>query len=207
MNITNQNVEKYAEEMLATMSEYFESTDEFKKNFEQNKVGISSEKINYCLEKFLHAEFDYGTPGIRGLGRASDYWPRLAGYFRSAFSKLSVEKMRELDALITSMIVKCYLYSFLISDKKAEPSNIKTGEQLYEKWIPPIYMFDLGGISDDIMNMLFAIIKKDRDGIKDFFKQNGMTQGFFGGADKTDEILNGYVGAGLVMRIIESAKA
>jgi hypothetical protein len=105
------------------------------------------------------------------------------------------------------MIVKCYLFSFLITDKKVEPSNIKTGEQLYEKWIPQIYMFDLSTISDDIINMLFAVIKKDHESIKNFFKQNGMTPGFFGGADKTDEILNGYVGAGLVMRIIDGAKA
>jgi hypothetical protein len=54
---------------------------------------------------------------------------------------------------------------------------------------------------------LFAINKKDHENIKNFFKQNGMTPGFFGGADKTDEILNGYVGAGLVMRMIDSTKA
>lgn len=201
------NIEKYTEEIFTTMSEYFEDIDEFKKAFEENKTSISPEKIYYCLEKFLHAEFDYETPGVRGLGRASDYWPRLAGYFRSAFSKLSTEKTKELEVLITNMIVKCYLFSLLITNKKVESSSVKTNEEFYEKWIPQIYMFDLSGVGDDVINLLFAIIKKDHENIKNFFKQNGMTPGFFGGADKTDEILNGYVGAGLVMRMIDSTKA
>jgi len=202
MDITHQDLEKYAEEMLTTLGEYSGSTDKFKEKFEQSKANISPERINYCLEKYLHAEFDYGTPGNRGLGRMSDYCPRLAAYFRSVFSKLSVERMRELDFLITALIVKCYLFPILISKKPMEPSKIKTGEQLFEKWIPQIYTFNLSEMSDEIWNLLFALIKKEWEGIKEFFRQNGMTPGFFGG-DKTGEILNGYVGAGLVMRAME----
>lgn len=206
MNIKNQDIEKYVEEMLDIISPYFESTNEFKKNFEQNKENISSERINYCLEKFLHSEFDYGTSGVRGLGRTSDYCPRLAGYFRSAFSKLSIEKTRELDTLITSIIMKCYLFSFLISNKTDESLNTKSGEQLYKTWIPQIYIFDLSGIDNNVMNMIFTVIEKDYDSIKDFLKKNEMSPGFFSSIDKTDEILNGYIRAGLIMRIAEDIK-
>jgi len=204
MNLSKQNFEKYVEEMLAAMSEYLESTDNFKEKFEQSKANISPERINYCLEKFLHAEFDYQTAGNRGLGRMTEHWPRLAGYFRGAFSKLNQEKTKELDSLITGFITKCYIFFILISDKPMEPST-KTGEQLYEKWIPQIYTFDLSSMSDNVGNMLFALIQKDHENIKNFFKQNGMTPGFFGG-DKTDEILNGYVAAGLVLRVIEKSE-
>ncbi len=203
MKVTNKEIEKYANEMLSEMSEYFESTEEFKKNFEESKENISPENISFCLEKFLHAEFDHGTPGNRGLGRMSDYWPRLAAYFRSAFSKLDVEEMRKLDAQITALIVKCYLFTILISDKPVEKSKL-SGEELFEKWIPQIYTFDFSSMSENVGNLLFALIQKDHEGIKSFFKEHGMKPGLFGG-DKTDEILNGYVAAGLVMRIVEKS--
>jgi hypothetical protein len=204
MKLTSKDFENYAGEMLTTMGEYLESTDKFKEKFEQSKENISPERINYCLEKFLHAEFDYQTAGNRGLGRMTEHWPRLAGYFRGAFSKLSPEKNKELDSLITGLIAKCYIFLILISDKPMEQSKLKTGEQLYEKWIPQIYTFDLSGMGDNVGNLLFALIEKDHENIKNFFKQNGMTPGFFGG-DKTDEILNGYIAAGIVLRVVEKA--
>lgn len=203
MKITDKEIEKYANEMLSKMGEHFKSTESFRRNFEKNKKNIYPQNISFCLEKFLHTEFDYETPGSRGLGRMSDYWPRLAAYFRDSFSKLSIDEMGELDSQITALIVKCYLFTILISDKSAV-QTVLTDEQLFEKWIPQIYMFDLSGMGENSGNVLFALIQKNYEEIKSFFKKHGMKPVFLSG-DKTTEILNGYVAAGLVMLIVEKS--
>lgn len=46
MNISNQDVETYADEMLVAMKDQFESIDKFKENFDKNKLNISCEQIN-----------------------------------------------------------------------------------------------------------------------------------------------------------------
>lgn len=203
MNVTIKQIEQYAKEMLSEMDKYFESTEKFSKIFEEGRESISPENISYCLDKYLQAEFDYSTPGNRGLGRMSDHWPRLAAYFRSAFSKLDAEGVNKLEAQITTLIVKSYLFAIIISDKPAEKPRY-TGEQMFEKWIPKIYTFELSTMSEKARNMLFAIVQNDYEGIKSFFIEHGMKPGFFGG-DKTDDILTGYVAAGLVMRLVEKS--
>ena len=203
MKVTKEEMEKYASDMLARMDEIFKSTKEFQENFEKNKESISPESISFCLEKFLHAEFDYGAPGNRGIGRATDFCPRLAAYFRKAFSKLSVEEMRNLDTQITTLIIKSYLFGIFFSRDSVKKSK-HSKEKLFEIWIPQIYIFNLGGMQEGMADVLFALIQKDYEGIKKSFTEYGMKPGFFGG-DKTQEILNGYVAAGLVMRLAEKS--
>lgn len=202
MKINQQNLENYTKEMLSVLAGYYKSIDNFKKNYENRKPNISIEKINYCLDKYINSEFDYITPGNRGLGRVSDYWPRLAAYFRNTFLKLPSEKNHELDSLITSLIIKSYLFFIIIADNKIKISEIKTGEQLYEKWIPKIYVFDLYNLGEEKGNLLFALIKTDYDKILNFFIENKMMTKT-SNQEKIKEIINGYVVAGLVMIIVE----
>lgn len=205
MNISNQDLETYADEMLDAMSKQFESIETFKKNFEQNKSIISCEAINYCLEKFLHAEFDYSTPGVRGLGRMTDFYPRLAGYYRKPLSNMEAEKMRELDSHITRLLMKSYLFLLLISNNKMEPTDTINAELFYKRWLPQVYTFNLNNFGETTINLLFAVIKKDFENIQNFFKQNGMKTGFFG-INKETRILDGYIMAGTVMSMVASKK-
>ena len=203
MNIDIKYLEKTAEEIFSIFSEYLKSVDFLKKNFEEAKSSISPERINYCLTKFLQAEFDYETPKDRGLGRMTDYTPRLGAYFRKPFSKLSSDKIKELDNLITDLIVKCYLYQVIVPEPVIKKSKVEGGEQLYQRWIPEIYVFDLGRLSDTFRGLLEAVINSNIENIKNFFKVNDIVPGFFG-KNKVDDILFGYMNAGLVLRLAEA---
>lgn len=203
MNIDTQYLEKISKEVFSIFSKYLKSVDFLKKNFEEAKNSIDPERINYCLEKFLQAEFDYNTPGDRGLGRMTDYVPRLGAYFRKSLSKLPLDKIKELDFLLTGLIVKSYLYQVIVPEPVIKKSKMETGEQLYQRWIPEIYVYDLGQLSESFRGLLEAVVDSDIANVKHFFKMNELTSGFFS-KNKTDDILFGYINAGLVLRLAEA---
>jgi len=202
MKITSGKIDEYVDEMLTILKEDTETINEFKTGYQKSKDRVEVDQLNYCIEKYVNSELDYTTEGIRGLGRASEFWPRLGGYFRKGVSQLTQEKRQELDFLITSLIIKSYLFQILLSNQPKEISKIKNSEELYQKWVPEIYRFDISIIPEDSRNFLFAVIEKDFDLLKKFFQDNNMKPGTFS-SDKTKDILSGYISAGVTIRIIE----
>lgn len=201
MKITNEYINKCFEEMSIVISGCFNNPEEVEISrgiYEKSKNNINIDIINFCLEKYLHSEFDYETSGDRGLGRMSDYCPRLGAYFRKPISKMNPEKINELDNLITNFIIKSYLFVIFTNLNPLESSDI-SNELFYEKWVPKIYVFDWGNLSEETTNLLFIIIQKDWEELKNFFKENDMKAGLFG-QDKTDEILRGYAASGLMLK-------
>lgn len=53
-----------------------------------------------CINRFVDAELDFMTPGERGLGRASTYYPRLAAYERKKISRLGMQEHEILSTRI-----------------------------------------------------------------------------------------------------------
>lgn len=204
MNITNQDINNYTEEIFTVLNQYFDSVEDFKNNLEKKRTWISSNKINYCLGEFIRAEFDYQTQGLRGLGRMTDQCPRLAAYFRKSFTKITPQQILTLDNLVTKLIIKSYLFSLILSSQENGQNPIQNEQQFFERWIPEIYIFDLNSIGEHVLNLLFAVIESDYTGIERYLKDNGMVPGMISFNDKTHEILNGYVSAGLTMGMVES---
>ena len=202
MKITLETLDQYVDEMLTILNGDKETIGEFMDDYKKSRARIKIDQINYCLEKFINSELDYTTEGTRGLGRASTFWPRLGGYYRKGMSKLSKEGSRELDARITSLIIKSYLFSILVHDELKEVSKIKSPDELYQKWIPEIYRFNFDVMPQDSKNLLFTFIGNDFNVLKTFFKENDMSSRVFQ-KDKHKEILSGYIGAGIMMRIVE----
>lgn len=202
MKITQEKIDQYVDEMLTIFKDDSETIDSFKRDYQKSKKNIQIDYLNYCIIKYINSELDFETKGINGLGRSSDFWPRLGGYFRDNISQLTTEKIEQLYLLILSLITKSYLFQILLSDIPKEISKINTSEELYKKWIPKIYIFDINIIPEDSKNFLFATIENDIELLKKFFKENDMRVSIFS-PDKTLHILNGYILAGITLRIAE----
>ncbi len=201
MNISNQYLEQSAEDTFSVMGKYLKTTESFRKSFAVSKSNISVDNINFCLEKFLFAEFDFKTSGSRGLGRLTEACPRLGAYFRGTLSKLDEKSIQELDTLITNLIIRSYLFPILTSSKLIKSSALQTS-RLYEKWIPKIYVFSFDTLPEEFKNLLSVVIQNDYEAIENFFRENNMKPGFLA-QDKISEILTGYIAAGLMLRACE----
>lgn len=187
MKITLEKIDKYVDQMLQFFEGDIETINEYKEDYIKSKDKIEIDNIDYCINNYVNSELDYITPGVRGLGRASDFWPRLGGYYRKSISKLSQEKIKELNTLITNLITKSYLFEILISDNEKESSNVKSKEELYNKWIPEIYLFNLDAIPQDSRNFLFTLIREEFHSLEKFFIENNIKSGVFS-SNKTKEI-------------------
>lgn len=208
MKIEHNLIKNWAEEVFTEMGKIFsqEKVDIFKKNFDENYKSIDPEIINPCIEKFVQAELDYTTPGDRGLGRLTETLPRLGAYFREPIAKLDELNREKLDALMTRIITKGYVFVSIVHSKPKEEISAKTGEQVYEEWVPKIFTFDLSNISNNAGDLLLMVTKNDLDEIKNFFNQNDMGAGGFFSKDKSDDIMMHYLIAGVSLYFIEKLK-
>lgn len=208
MNITHQDLKKYTDEIFTEMCNIFnpDKINIIKNNFDENYKDTTPEAMSQCIEKFTQAELDYVTLGNRGIGRLTETIPRLGSYFRNYFSKLDEIKQEELDTLITKLITKGYIFVPMFYGKPKEQTMSFTSDELYQEWIPKIYTFNLDVISDDAGKLLLAVTEKDINDIKNFFNQHNMKGGGLFSKDKTDDILNHYLIAGVSLYFIEKLK-
>ena len=146
---------------------------------------------------------DFQTSGDRGLGRMTDYIPRLGGYFRGQLSSLSSEEKSELCGLIQDIILRGYLVRALFVEAKLEQAKISSGSESYENWIPGIYSDDPSSMGENLRNLFGAITNTAFVAIRMFFKKQGMKGGGFLSKDKTDIILLYYPLAGFGLRLVE----
>lgn len=179
--------------------------------FQERKHSIDKERINYCLKQFLQAEFDWKSPGDRGLGRLSEAIPRLAAHFRKTFSKLSNEQLNLLDEVITNLIIKAYLYQMLLSALEIE-LRVKTKDDMYKEWIPRIYSSEADILSKycevpHLLKVIEFVFYGDIEKIKEAFKECKLKAGFFSSSKTIDSILYGYLNAGFLLRLIDANKA
>lgn len=208
MKIEHNLIKNWTGEVFTEMGKIFsqDKVDIFKKNFDENYESIDPEVVSPCIEKLVQAELDYTTPGDRGLGRLTETLPRLGAYFREPIAKLDDINHEKLDALITRIITKGYIFVSIVHSKPKEKISTKTENQLYEEWIPKIFTFDLNNISNNAGDLLLAVTKNDFDEIKNFFNQYGMRASGFFSRDKSDDILMHYLIAGASLYFIEKLK-
>jgi len=171
----------------------------------ENFINVyNSEMISYCINKYISAELDYLTPGERGLGRLSTYIPRFGAAFRKSLSKLNPDKLDKLSDLLVDLILRGYLLVIIFLQEKAEISKL-TKEELFEEWIPNIYVVDLAQFPKSQYDMLSAACDDSFRNLLDFGNS------FFSKKDMRNfkkpnfsEMIFRYTIAGLALRSIET---
>jgi len=208
MKITQKDLEKYAEELFIGIGNILsvDNATAIKKNFEDSYKNTDPKNMSQCTEKFVQTELDHETSGDRGIGRLTDTMPRLGAYFRSSFSELDEVSQNELGILIAKLIAKGYIFIPMSNSKPKEKTLSFTDDELYKEWIPQIYTFKLNVMSENVWNLLLAITEKDFKDIKNFFDKHNMKGGGLFSKDKTDDILNSYLIAGVALYFIENLK-
>lgn len=163
---------------------------------------FNGQALSYCLSRYIDAELDCISQGVRGLGRVSKHVPRLGAHYRKQISKLSTAERSELFTLIQTMMLQGYeAHAALevLADSSIAKTTVVDGNELFEVWIPLIYSFDFDSAAEFIGNFTFSGWER----IRDFFELHRMKAG----NNKTKEILAYYMFAGFALRMVETGKS
>lgn len=160
--------------------------------------GFNLEALECCINKFVKAEIDFETLGNRGLGRMTDYVPRLGGVFRKEISSMSSSDRERLHNLIQEYIMILYLGMSLLTC--IDSFNLKTNaNDLYAKWVPLIYVFPLDRLGEALTYFFNSISSSSLNQLIMFLNENNLTDN----EDKLREIISGYAAAGVSLRQAE----
>jgi hypothetical protein len=173
-------------------------------NFEQFRNNYNCDVLSYCLEKYINAELDFTTPGDRGIGRVSLIIPRYGSYFRKQLLLMSKNNLIKLYNLIQDIILRGYLVHLLFMERPVKISDILTGEEIFEKWIPGIYSQDLSKMPEPLQKIMILCTNSVFTDLEDFMVLHKMKGGGFLSKDKTNEILCYYPFAGYGLRLVET---
>lgn len=176
--------------------------EKFNKKYEAFISVYDEKSILFCVDKYLSAEFDYITPGQRGIGRMNDSVPRLGGYFRKQLSNLSIDNKNELIHLIKQSIFIGYLSHVLTMEDELKKPTVSSEDTLFDKWIPGLYVSDISRVPN-LSNFIYGASSETLLKVKSFMKQHDFKGGGFFSEDKTDLILSYYPIAGFGLRARE----
>jgi hypothetical protein len=189
---------KYLEKPLE-LSESDKS--EYESMFKEIKDFPNIEAIKYCINKFAQAEMDYITSGERGLGRASTFYPRFGAYLRKTLIRLNDKKRCELSNLLEENILSSYL-AHSLEFSSILPSKEFITTELYEKWIPVIYIGE-NYISEEHYNFIMSFTAYSATNLMNFLKENNISSGGMFSKDRTKELISMHLVAGLKLRAVE----
>lgn len=179
-----------------------EVIDDYCAKFQVFKRLCDFEKIDYCIDKYIATELDYHTNGIRGIGRMNDNIPRFGGYFRRHLSNLPEEITNELGNLFKQSIYIGYLTHVLTFEEKPKTSVTTSGQMLFEKWIPEIYVSNIEK-APNLRNFIYGSVSETLLTAKTLMKNYKFKGGGLFSEDKTDLILSYYPQSGFGLRARE----
>jgi len=111
---------------------------EVKRYYDQRNRSLC-DAAAYCVERFVDAELDYCSPGLRGLGRMSEHVPRFAAKHRDAFTRLSASDIRKFRHAMSIHILCAHLYLDLICNLPPFDQTALTNNGLFQAWVTRIY--------------------------------------------------------------------
>ena len=160
---------------------------------------FNQQTIYQYIISFARSELDVQTVGSRGLGRMTEYVPRLGGYFRKGMSSLDPAKMDMIQAKLSNCILMAYVAMTVLTP--IEVSKWKT-EHPFESGcqISTLFRPILGGVDWHGLNIALG---KPIAEFRELLGSLGLHGGGFITTDKTDEILTGYATAGVALRQAE----
>ncbi|MCO6454705.1 MAG: hypothetical protein J5I93_05320 [Pirellulaceae bacterium] len=112
---------------------------EFRENFDRQDRS-ASEAAQYCLERFVNSEFDFTTPGMRGLGRMTEQIPRFAAKHRARLTELPPSALDELKYLLSCHITCGRLFLELNFNLPPVDKTRLTKDSLFNRWVHRIYL-------------------------------------------------------------------
>ncbi|NQV00296.1 MAG: hypothetical protein HQ538_06170 [Parcubacteria group bacterium] len=174
--------------------------------FEILKRSFDGQRIKYSLDQYIRSELDFKTNGERGLGRLTDFTPRLGGYFREPMSKLSQIEIVELYNLIQDLMLRGYIFYALFMENEIRENITINSEDLYQRWVPGIYTSDSSEMKENVKNLFEACIYSAYNLLKKFLINHQMKGGGFFSKDKTDNIIYYYALAGWGLRLVETGR-
>jgi len=195
---------KTVEFAIAGILDVFEDSDyvrELKSKSEEVKSSLNYDSLFYCIDKYINSELDSRTRGNRGIGRMTTWIPRLGAYYRKEMSRLSTKNLSELYTLMQDVIFRAYLARPLIVENPISMAKLSKGSELYEAWIPGIYVVDPFG--EKLLDMIDACTSTAWESFLNFLKKHGMSRPGTFPNEKMDEILFRYVVAGYYLRVVE----
>ena len=145
--------EDYFKSMLSELEEnIIKDFNKFSENIDIKNL-IFSNSVVQCIEKFVNSEMDYYTPGIRGLGRMSTYYPRFGGYYSKFLRNLTQKDIEIVQGTIKDIINYGYYSGFYLEgvENKITSFSPKSFDILFNEWIPPIYVQEFGKNLDDFL--------------------------------------------------------
>lgn len=96
-----------------------------------------SSEVEKALNKYLETEFDTNSKGLKGVGRMLTDIPRLAGYLIAQDASELIYKLKPNAILLGKM---GFLSGILIRDNKKLLNFNKPSEDIYEKFVPNIFI-------------------------------------------------------------------
>jgi len=96
-----------------------------------------SSEVEKALNKYLETEFDTNSKGVKGVGRMLTDVPRLAGYLIAQDASELIYKLKPNAILLGKM---GFLSGILIRDNKKLSNFNKPSEEIYEKFVPNIFI-------------------------------------------------------------------
>ena len=169
------------------------------------------EATKYSIEKYIDAEMDYSTPGIRGIGRASTFIPRFGGFYSKYLKNLSDDELNIIKNTIFKIIKLGYETAVAMEVVlELEPIKLKNFDILpfFNKWILKIYTVDFVNDSrfgsfigqsawESIIYFCFKIADTTEFPNKFLALKNATNS-------KLSFIINKYVEAGFLLRYLET---
>jgi hypothetical protein len=205
----SQNIKDLIESMFPSIQESVpeQLSDDLINTFKEFISKFNSDAIIYCIDKYIEAEFDFITPGNRGIGRMTENIPRFGAYFRNSLSKLSNQELNELHFFIQDLCIRGYLSSALFISWPSKNNKLSNKFLLFKEWIPKIYITNP---YDTCLETLWDIVRIKSNytiiEIHYFLNKHGMEKrGFFNRnyEYKVNEILEYYIVAGYTLRSVE----
>lgn len=167
---------------------------------------FNGKRIGYSLHNFIKAELDFKTPGVRGIGRLSEQVPRFGGYYSKQLSQIDQDIIDVLYNLIQNLMLRSYLTGVLMLSDELEEATVTNDRELFEKWIPNIYVTPFNALGSGLQKGLLAFCGSSVDKILNFLETNKIKRKSLLRRDKIDEIISYYIVAGCGLRITETGK-
>jgi hypothetical protein len=172
--------------------------------FSDFKNDFDGERIGYSLHQYIKAELDFVTTGTRGIGRVTEDVPRFGGYYRKQLSEMNPEKLKNLYDLIQMVMLSSYLTGTLMMSEELEQAVVTDKNELFERWIPNIYVTPFNSLGSGLQNALLSLCDRSLENLLKFLENNKIEKKGIFSKDKANEIILYYMVAGCGLRITET---
>lgn len=128
-----------SERLVRALEPHLHGARVARSRMEELRRTLHPEELGTCLSYFIGAELDWRTPRRRGLGRASDFVPRLGSLGPKQFFAMGGGRRHAAD-LIMQVVLDGYMSLWLLENDGLEGPKLRMSPpELAKMWVPGIY--------------------------------------------------------------------